>query len=131
MMSCECPEFQDYVSKLQLRNKSILDIATKLSEQTARLNRAVFKSVTYCGCIEINACKQVYDEGKSLEENRTYLKTHIEGELCDKCREKIEEELGDLLYYTAAMCNVLGIDLDETLENKLNDLKTLGIYSLL
>jgi predicted house-cleaning noncanonical NTP pyrophosphatase (MazG superfamily) len=130
-MSCNCAEFQECASDLQLRNKSILDIVTKLGEQNAMVNRAVFKSVTHCGCIEINASKQVYSDDKTLEENRDSLKNHIEGELCPKCQEKIEEEIGDLLFYLASLCDALDLDLDSIMKHKLNGLKTLGIYNLL
>jgi len=130
-MSCDCAEFQDYAANLQLRNKSILDIVTKLGEQNSLLNRAVFKSATHCGCIEINASKQAYSEDKTLEENKEDFTNHITGELCPKCQEKIEEEIGDLLFYLATLCDALNLDLEEIMEQKLNHLKTLGIYNLL
>lgn len=130
-MSCDCAEFQKHAENLQLRNKSILDIVTKLDEQVSMLNRAVFKSVTHCGCIEINASQQVFLDNLTLEENQENLKTHIEGELCPKCQDKIEEEIGDVLFYLASMCNALDLDLDDIMKQKLRNLKTLGIYNLL
>ena len=130
-MSCNCSEFQQATSDLQLLNKSILDIVTKLDEQTSMLNRAVFKSATHCGCIEIHATKQIYSPHKSLEENQKELDTHIEGELCPKCREKIIEEMGELLFYIASMCEALDINMEEVLAEKFKHLKTLGLYNLL
>jgi uncharacterized protein YabN with tetrapyrrole methylase and pyrophosphatase domain len=130
-MSCNCSEFQQATSDVQLFNKSILDIVTKLDEQTSLLNRAVFKSATHCGCIEIHATKQIYSPHKSLEENQKELDTHIEGELCPKCREKIIEEMGELLFYIASMCEALDISLEEVLTEKFKHLKTLGLYNLL
>ncbi len=53
-----CKDFQNEVSKSLIRHKSILDIMTKLDEYNARINRAVAKSVTSCGCISIDAKKQ-------------------------------------------------------------------------
>ena len=50
--------FQNDVSESLLRHKSILDILTKYTESSCRINRAVAKAVTNCGCIEINATKQ-------------------------------------------------------------------------
>lgn len=130
-MSCDSAEFQNYAANLQLRNKSILDIVTKLGEQNSLLNRAVFKSATHCGCIEINACKQVYSKDMTLEENKENLSNHITGELCQKCQEKVEEEIGDLLFYLATLCDALNLDLEEIMDQKLDHLKTLGIYNLL
>lgn len=123
--------FQECVSNAQFRNKSILDIVTKLSEQTALLNRAISKSVTHCGCVKINAKKQYINNQKSLEENRISLNSHLEGDLCPKCKEKVEEEMGDLMFYLASLCETLNIDLIDVVEHKTDFLKTFGKYSLL
>lgn len=130
-MLCNCDEFQKTSSDLQLMNKSILDIVTKLDEQTSMLNRAIFKSVTHCGCIEIHATKQLYSPHKSLEENKGDLETHIEGELCPRCKDKIEEEMGELLFYLASMCDSLNLSLSEIMSKEYEHLKTLGLYNLL
>lgn len=130
-MSCNCNEFQYLTAHAQLLNKSILGITTKLDEQTSMLNRAVFKSATHCGCIEIHATKQLYSQNKSMLENQIDLDNHIEGHLCPKCKEKIQEELGELLFYIASMCEALELNLDEIIGQKINHLKTLGIYNLL
>jgi hypothetical protein len=55
-------DFQNAVNESLLRHKSILDILSKLNETEARINRAVTKSVTNCGCVEINASKQQLPE---------------------------------------------------------------------
>ena len=49
--------FQNDVSESLLRHKSILDVLTKYTESSSRINRAVAKAVTNCGCIEINVCQ--------------------------------------------------------------------------
>lgn len=125
-----CNEFQDIIPKVQIRHKSILDIITKLEESNARINRAIVKSVTTCGCIKIDASKQEYNK-ESLEEVKEYLKSHIEGELCEVCREKIEEEIGDHMFYIGSLCNAFGLNLSDIISNEYKELKTLGIYSLL
>jgi len=130
-MTCNCSEFQKSTADLQLLNKSILDIVTKLDEQTSMLNRAVFKSATHCGCIEIHATKQIYSPHKSLEENQKELDTHIEGELCPKCKDKIVEEMGELLFYLASMCEALDLSLADVMAKEYDHLKTLGLYNLL
>ena len=130
-MTCNCSEFKKSTAELQLLNKSILDIVTKLDEQTSMLNRAVFKSATHCGCIEIHATKQIYSPHKSLEENQKELETHIEGELCPKCQDKIVEEMGELLFYLASMCEALNLNLADIMSKKFEHLKTLGLYNLL
>ena len=130
-MTCNCSEFQKSTAELQLLNKSILDIVTKLDEQTSMLNRAIFKSATHCGCIEIHATKQIYSPHKSLEENQKELDTHIEGELCPKCQDKIIEEMGELLFYLASMCEALDLSLADVMAKEYDHLKTLGLYNLL
>jgi hypothetical protein len=123
--------FQDCVSDAQFRNKSILDIVTKLSEQTALLNRAVSKSVTHCGCVKINARKQCINNQKTIEENKFSLNTHLDGCLCARCKDKVEEEIGDLMFYLASLCETLDINLFNVIEQKTDFLKTFGKYSLL
>ena len=92
--------FQNDVSESLLRHKSILDILTKYTESSCRINRAVAKAVTNCGCIEINAKKQCLpNDDNSLEDLSNCLKTHLDGCLCDNCREVIEREIGNNLFY--------------------------------
>ena len=123
--------FQDFVSDALFRNKSILDIITKLSEQTSLLNRAISKSVTHCGCVKINAKKQCFDIQKTMEENKDSLDNHIDGYLCPRCKDKIEEEIGDLMFYLASLCETLDINLESVIEHKTDFLKTFGKCSLL
>lgn len=125
-----CDDFQDKVSQALIRHKSILDIITKLDEYNARINRAVVKSVTTCGCISIDASKQEYSNKKSLEELSSSLENHVEGELCDICREKIEEEIGAYAFYLAALCQTLNISLTDVLLQEYRNLDTLGVYGL-
>lgn len=123
-------EFQNKVSEVLIRHKSILDIITKLEESNSRVNRAVVKSATACGCISINASKQNYDKD-SLDEVKKHLKDHVEGKLCEGCKEKLEEEIGDHLFYLASLCNTLDLNLYDILIKQLKELNTLGIFSLL
>ena len=125
-----CNDFQNIVPVVQLRHKSILDIISKSEESTAKINRAVIKSVTSCGCISMNATKQQYDK-ETLQETKKSLSNHIDGELCEICKEKIEEEIGEHLYYIAALCETLGLSLNDIIEHEYKELKTLGLYSLL
>jgi NTP pyrophosphatase (non-canonical NTP hydrolase) len=124
-------EFQDSVSELLTRHKSILDVMTKFQETNARANRSIAKSVTDCGCLQIEARKQKTPSCTSLKDLNSYLDPHIRGQLCEYCKEVIEKELGSNLFYMAAICNALDISLYDTLLNEYKRLKTLGIYNLL
>mgnify|MGYP000886518766 FL=1 len=124
-----CKDFQNQVSQVLIRHKSILDIITKLDQYNARINRALAKSVTSCGCISINATKQDYDRD-SFEEMLSTVNNHIVGKLCDNCKEVMNEEIGSYIFYLAALCNVLDLDLDHIVKSEYNTIKTLGIYSL-
>ena len=85
-------EFQYTVSELLVRNKSILDTITKFQDSNARINRSIIKSVTQCGCISINAEKQPFLEDYDFEKIKEVLSTHINGSLCDNCRDIIEKK---------------------------------------
>lgn len=123
-------DFQEKVSDVLIRHKSILDIISKLEESNAKTNRAVIKSATMCGCISINATKQDFNK-ENMIEVRDSLKTHVDGELCEICKEKIEEEMGDHIFYIASMCNALNLNLYDILVKEYKELNALGIFSLL
>ena len=122
--------FQETVSKFLLRHRSILDVQTKLAESTARVNRAVAKSVTSCGCIRINAERQRFPAEVSLREVRQFLATHLNGDMCEKCRETVETEIGSTLFYLAALCSLLGLNLKDALEKEHYRVSALGVFNL-
>ncbi len=124
-----CNDFQEQVSQVLIRHKSILDIMTKLDEYNARINRAVAKSVTACGCISIHAEKQDYSK-ESFADNIDSVENHLEGKICNSCKDVIEKEIGSYVFYIAAMCNTLGLNLEELLQKEYETISTLGIFSL-
>lgn len=120
--------FQNDVAELLLRHKSILDVMTKYNESSSKVNRAIAKAVTDCGCLKISANKQ------KIKNEDTFFNysddTHIKGHLCDNCRDIIEKEIGNNLFYTAALCNTIDINLFDILLKESNKLSTLGKYNL-
>ena len=123
-------QFQDTVSEYLLRHRSILDVQSKLSEAAARVNRAVAKSVTTCGCISVNAVRQKFPIDVSLRELKQFMATHLVGEMCDKCREVVETEIGTTLFYLAALCSLLDLNLEEVLEKEHARVSALGVFNL-
>ena len=122
--------FQESVSQYLLRHRSILDVQTKLAESAARVNRAVAKSVTTCGCISINAGKQTFPADVSLRDLRQFMATHVEGGLCGKCREVVETVIGTTLFYLAALCSLLNLNLEDVLEKEHTRVNALGVFNL-
>ena len=122
--------FQDKVSELLLKHRSILDSISKHAESAIRVNRAVTKAVTNCGCISINAGKQQLPAEISLEECRRYMNSHLSGTLCESCQEIIEEEIGRQLFYLTALCHLLDFQLEDVLEKEFARLNTLGYFHL-
>jgi hypothetical protein len=130
MKSGQNDSFQEVVDDVLIRHRSILDVISKLQECTAKVNRATVKSVTSCGCLQINASRQALPEDTSFLSWKTYMQTHLSGELCPKCREILETEIGQAIFYIAALCNLLNLDLDEIMEKEQERLNALGPYSL-
>jgi len=122
--------FQDSVGELLIRHKSVLDILTKYQESQSRVNRAVVKAVTSCGCIEINSKKQCCGDEVEYQDLKNYMDTHLKGNLCANCRDVIEKELGNNLFYVAALCNVLDVSMYDVLLKEYEKMHTLGIYNL-
>ena len=123
-------DFQNAVEGSLLRHKSILDILTKYAESQARVSRAIAKSVTNCGCIKINADKQYIPlDNDSDDVVDLSLSTHLNGELCESCREVIEREIGNNVFYLTSLCNALDINLYDVLLKENDKINTLGKFT--
>ena len=122
--------FQRTVAEYLIRHRSILDVESKLTEASARVNRAITKSVTSCGCVTISATRQRFPADLSMNEVRDLMQSHLDGRLCDRCREVLETEIGMTLFYLAAVCTLFGLDLEAVLKKEHNRVATLGVFHL-
>lgn len=122
--------FQDQVSELLLRHRSLLDVLSKTGQSGASVNRAVAKAITECGCIEVHAKKQDYELDSSLEDAKAQLDNHVQGSLCENCKEVIMSELGRSLFYMSALCNLLEINLEDVVERESQKCSTLGLFNM-
>jgi len=123
-------DFQNKVKSLLIRHQSILDILSKSQEASARVNRAVVKSVTNCGCIGIDAHKKVIPSEATLSDLKDFLNNHIDGQICDNCRDIIMTELGKQFFYIAALANALNISLPDVISKEEDMLATLTVFNL-
>ncbi|HBP63413.1 MAG TPA: DUF1573 domain-containing protein [Desulfosporosinus sp.] len=123
-------QFQSTVKSLLIRHQSILDILSKGQESSGRVNRAVVKSVTSCGCHAINAHKKPIPPDASLSDLKELLNSQLEGLICDNCRDIVEAELGKQLFYMAALANALDISLSDVLYHEHKKLQTLTVFNL-
>jgi NTP pyrophosphatase (non-canonical NTP hydrolase) len=122
--------FQRQVDDLLLRHRSFLDTTSKLQEATARVNRSLMKAVTECGCLEVNARRQEFPPHIPPSAwGKTQLKSHVHGRLCENCLDVVKAEMGKNLFYLAALCNLLGIDLNDVLMQESKKLSTLGVFN--
>ncbi|MBS4031722.1 MAG: DUF1573 domain-containing protein [Clostridiales bacterium] len=123
-------QFQDKVSELLIRHRSILDSLTKFQESSARVNRSIAKTVTNCGCLSVSASKQTCPPEVNLKDCQQYMNSHLNGELCEHCLEAIEEELGNHLFYLTALCNLLNLELTDVFDKEFERINTLGFFNL-
>lgn len=123
-------DFQNTVSEYLVRHRSILDALTKYQESCARVNRAVAKAATTCGCIEIGVCKQKLPESLLIQDFKHTSSTHIEGALCDHCQDVVEAELGNNLFYLTAICQLLGFELNDIVKKERERVAALGYFKL-
>jgi NTP pyrophosphatase (non-canonical NTP hydrolase) len=122
--------FQELISKYLLRHRSILDTTSKFQETNARVNRAVMKAVTECGCINIKATKQDYQADDSLDKIIELMDTHIHGHLCEHCEEIVMAEIGKNLFYLMSMMNLLDISVEDVIKKETQKLNTLGVFNM-
>lgn len=123
-------KFQQAVDEMLVRNRSIIDLITKFQVSNARVNRTIVKAVTHCGCVKINASKQIFPEDGDLEEARKSMQTHLEGQMCENCRDLVEKEIGSNLFYLASICEALDLNLSDILEKEHERMTLLGKFSL-
>jgi hypothetical protein len=125
-----CTDFQEAVDECLIRHRSVLDVLTKYQEAAARVNRAVAKAVTECGCVEISAVRQQAPAEIEYSDLKNFVSAHISGEPCEHCKEILTTELGHSLFYTAALCNLLGLKLHDVVRQEHRNISTLGVYHL-
>ncbi|BBB91323.1 MAG TPA: DUF1573 domain-containing protein [Methylomusa anaerophila] len=125
-----CLDFQSAVDKYLIRHRSVLDVVTKYQEASARVNRALVKAVTECGCIKIDAARQQLPENISYSELKDHMSSHLYGEPCEQCKEILTKELGHSLFYLAAICNLTGLNLYDVMQREHNNVTTLGFFHL-
>lgn len=124
-----CDQFQETVGEYLIRHRSILDVMAKLQEANARTNRAITKAVTTCGCVKIEAEKQQIPVDISLQEMKDHMHNHMNGQLCEHCREIMEAEIGNTMFYLAALCNVFDLNMYDIMLKEHKKLAALGVFN--
>lgn len=124
-----CDQFQETVGEYLIRHRSILDVMAKLQEANARTNRAITKAVTTCGCIKIDAERHHIPPDIALANMKDHVQNHVNGELCEHCREIMEAEIGNTFFYLAAMSNVFDLNLYDIMLKEHKKLAALGVFN--
>ncbi len=123
-------EFQFVIQDYLVYNRSVLDILSMIQESNSMINREIIRAATHCGCISIDAKKQEYQADRCLELIRDTNKAHITGKLCDNCKERLEKNIGQNLFYLASLCNTVDLDIYDIIIDEIKNLKLLGKYNL-
>ena len=128
MSEKESENFQEKVSHLIVRNQNILDILTKCQNSCGKICRSTVKTATGCGCLKIvgEKCLPVFPDGDFTQK----VNSGTEGELCPECRNIIENEIGEMLFYIAGLCNALGLSIKDIMKKEIKNVEVLGKYSL-
>ena len=109
-----CHDFQKNVEENLVRHFSVLDIVSKFQETNARVNRALFRAVTDCGCIQIDASKQVLPDDCSFEDIRNHVQSTLRGGSSAKTAgTSLKRKSVKICSTLAGMCNALKLDLEE------------------
>lgn len=130
MQANELDMLQSLSNELLIRNRSILDTLTKYQETAARVSRAVSKAATHCGCIQIEAKKQDFNSCFESDEISDHFNRHINGQLCDSCKDAITTELGANLFYIASLCNALGLNINDIIQGESKRVTSLGKFNM-
>lgn len=121
-------DFQKKVSHLIVRNQNILDILTKCQVSCSKICRSTVKTATGCGCLKISGEKgmSLFSDGDFYDKT----KSGAEGYLCPECKSIIENEIGEMLFYIAGLCNALNLSMKDIMKKEIKNVDALGKYSL-
>lgn len=123
-------EFHILAKSILSRDRSLLDIMTKLQESNAKAARSISRAITKCGCLSLEAKKQHFPKTGDLSSLPLYADDHISGYLCSNCKESIEQAIADNLFYLTSICNALDMNLEDIMNKELTRCNLLGKYSL-
>ena len=65
-----------------------------------------------------------------ISELKRQLQTHVAGAACDNCRDVLEREIGNHMFYLASLCNVLDLNIYDILLKEYDKIETLGKFSM-
>ena len=122
--------FHILANNILTRDRSLLDVMTKLQDSCSKVNRTISKAVTQCGCLTLHAKKQDFPVGSEYSQLSYYADDHTQGELCPRCRGFVEQAIGDNLFYLTSICNIFNISLEDIIQKELGQLTILGKYNL-
>ena len=52
------------------------------------------------------------------------------GTICPYCKDRIENEIGESLFYIASLCSALGLSMNDIAKKEIKNVEMLGKYSL-
>ena len=58
------------------------------------------------------------------------MDSHVEGTLCENCRDAIERDIGRNVFYLASLCNALDLNLYDIILKENDRIRMLGKYNL-
>ena len=67
--------------------------------------------------------------GSPLEQLRAFLDSGVRGQLCDNCREALEAEVGQTLFYMTGVLNAVDMNLYDCLLKEQKRISALGIFN--
>lgn len=112
-------------------NPSALQTVLQLQLNGVRLQQSLLRAANTCGCIKLGTEKLPLPEDAGFAD----LKNQPTGDdfksLCPACRQELSERLGALLFYAAALANLLGVDLSEICDKEIDKLDLLGYFMLM
>lgn len=102
--------FQSTVSKQLICSRSPLNVLSHHQANVTKIQHTITNIIIGCGCIQMG-----------LDRNLT-------GNLCDHCRERLENEIGRSMVYLAALCNSLDVNMFDVIIKEHHKMELLGCY---
>lgn len=111
-------------------NPAALQILLQMQINCLRLQQSLLAAANTCGCVKLGTDKLPLPEDADWQQLKALPTGDDLTALCPNCRLELQERLGALLFYAAALANTLDFDLTEICDREIDKLDLLGYFMM-
>ncbi|MBQ2888341.1 MAG: hypothetical protein IJE29_05415 [Firmicutes bacterium] len=123
-------DLQQKADEYLVVNPAALQILLQMQINCLRLQQSLLAAANTCGCAKLGTDKLPLPENADWKQLKALPTGDDLTKLCPNCRLELQERLGALLFYAAALANTLNFDLTEICDREIDKLDLLGYFMM-